>query len=406
MKKRRKLILFLLLLLLLFIIITILVIMPRVNSEAKSHGTLKVIKENANYDSSGNIKSDKEKKGELVYSNEKKEDIKYENTNNSNNENVSTEPKLIEKKDNNKGIKSITPSNGTLSPAFDNKISEYEIIVDNDVNILDFDINLESDKSYVIGNKEIIIDKNTDIIEISVAAEDGTRRLIKIKVNRQIKLDKDDITLIEDEVYSINQNNDVEDSKYIYNVEDDTIATVSDSGIITANKKGSTTITVTSKENENISATISVNVVYGKIKSDIYRVIEKEDQIVVGSEPGETIGEFIEKLLNPKSMLKVFDNKGVEITDFDDIVKTGIKLKLVVNDKEYDNAIIIVKGDINEDGMIDLADRTMIQNHILSKIEIENYRKYAADINEDDIIDALDNAKITNYIMGKITTLN
>ena len=55
---------------------------------------------------------------------------------------------------------------------------------------------------------------------------------------------------------------------------------------------------------------------------------------------------------------------------------------------------------------IQITDKTIIKNHILSKEEIIDYRKYAADVVEDNEINVSDNTKLGNYLLGKITTLN
>ena len=83
-----------------------------------------------------------------------------------------------------------------------------------------------------------------------------------------------------------------------------------------------------------------------------------------------------------------------------------MKVKLEYNEKEYDEGIIIVKGDITCDGIVDVSDKVLIQSHILGKEEILDYRKYAADTEEDDLLDVSDNVKISSYILGKISTFN
>lgn len=411
MKKRRKLILFLLLLLLLLALVTIIVVMPRVNSEAKSHGILSDINDNSDYSAEDNTKSNKKKEVELENSNGAKEDTKYENINNKKNEKTSSTSN--EKKDDNKIIKEFIPSVGELSPAFDNDILDYELKVDKDTDIIDFEIDLESELSSVIGNKNILVDELEKEIKIIVTAEDGTEKIITVTIIKEssvtdILLEKDQIMIGEGEEYQINARIVPETAvskDLIYQSSDDTIIAVDETGKVIGNKIGTASITITSKDNENIEKTLIVNVVAKQIESEVYYVIEKEEgKIIIGAEPGETISEFIEKLRNEESTIEIYDKEGNKIEDYEEIVKTGQTLKLVIDNNH--NGIVIIKGDINEDGIVDLSDKAIIQDHILSKNEINGYKKYAADLNNDDIIDALDNAKITNYILGKITSLN
>ena len=88
-------------------------------------------------------------------------------------------------------------------------------------------------------------------------------------------------------------------------------------------------------------------------------------------------------------------------------VKTILEPNLInVTDYMYtglvvENYIIIVKGDVNGDGVITPLDYVKIKNHIMGTDTItKEYLYLAADYNDDSIISPLDYVKVKNYIMN------
>jgi uncharacterized protein (DUF2141 family) len=63
-------------------------------------------------------------------------------------------------------------------------------------------------------------------------------------------------------------------------------------------------------------------------------------------------------------------------------------------------------GDVNGDGTIDVADATMVLNHIVKNITLTGNDFLAADVTNDGTIDVSDAAKLLNFIVKNITTLN
>ncbi len=84
-----------------------------------------------------------------------------------------------------------------------------------------------------------------------------------------------------------------------------------------------------------------------------------------------------------------------------DIIATGDKISIRLNDsKDFDYKIALL-GDINEDGTITDEDAIKVRNHIMEEEIIkETVHFYAADISEDDQITSKDYVKIRKHIMG------
>jgi hypothetical protein len=65
---------------------------------------------------------------------------------------------------------------------------------------------------------------------------------------------------------------------------------------------------------------------------------------------------------------------------------------------------IINRGDVNNDGIVDIADAVCIVNHIVGK-PTQTFIEAAGDLNSDGEVDIADAVHIVNYIVGKVNTL-
>ena len=199
----------------------------------------------------------------------------------------------------------------------------------------------------------------------------------------------------------------------VYSGYDSQLISVTNEGLITALSPGQTTIVIALESNGNISKTIEVNIMDNEIISDVVDVETKDiERVIIGEEPETTIDNFLGKLDNPVQYLKVYNSSDQQINDTSVLLKTGMKVKLVVNNQEYDEAIVIIRGDIDEDGLVEPADNLLLKDHLLKKSYITGYRLYAADLDEEDgvlienAITPTDNNKLMDYLLKKSSTLN
>ena len=92
------------------------------------------------------------------------------------------------------------------------------------------------------------------------------------------------------------------------------------------------------------------------------------------------------------------DKAGNEIAGnelIDTIVGTGFTVTLIdpaaaENEQELDSATIVVTGDVNEDGLVDVADLMRMANHVNETAELTGIEAVAAMANSDDVIDIAD----------------
>lgn len=159
---------------------------------------------------------------------------------------------------------------------------------------------------------------------------------------------------------------DADNKNVTYSSENEQIATIDSNGNIIAVKEGTTKITVTTEE--------------GGFKSEIdITVVQKlgEDEVVFDQSlkvvQNEITGWDIEKLkvenikekIQSSYSIKIYDYKGKELTDGQN-VGTGSKIRLVdENDVIKMEYYIIIYGDVNGDGKINSLDLLVLQRHIL-----------------------------------------
>ena len=191
------------------------------------------------------------------------------------------------------------------------------------------------------------------------------------------------------------------------------IITVSDEGVVTAVEVGETTITVSTINKPEIEETINVKVIDAEITSDTLTVDTRDlGRIIIGANENTTVEDFLAYINNDSEYLEVYNAAGDKVTDYEALITTGARVKLVIDDHEYDEVIVIIRGDIDQDGIIDVSDKLMIKRHILLYELLTDYRLYAADLDYnaeatiDDMIDVSDNLTIAQYILGKIKSLN
>ena len=76
-------------------------------------------------------------------------------------------------------------------------------------------------------------------------------------------------------------------------------------------------------------------------------------------------------------------------------------LRLIINGTTYDERTLVVPGDTNGDGIIDIFDLLPIVDHILDTVPLTGPYLRAADYNNADGVDIFDLLPIVDYILGQ-----
>ena len=229
----------------------------------------------------------------------------------------------------------------------------------------------------------------------------------EMNLPEDVTIDDDNLTMVVGDVHQIGITYSPNDSfdNAIYSGYDSSIISVVD-GTITALAKGDTTITVSFEHVPGLTKTITVSVLSDVIESNTYEVRNSTDRIIIGLEQDTTAGDLKDELLNPTSYVKIYDSNDNLLSD-SDIVGTGMKVKLVYGSTTKDEVIIVVRGDLNGDGISDMTDYIDVLYDTLDIIDIDEYPLFAAaDVVEDNSIKATDTNKIMDFIIEIINTLN
>lgn len=319
-------------------------------------------------------------------------------------------------------LESLTPSSGKV--AYSNSILDYEMEVEDNVTVMSFAAIPKDPDATISGNDITVLNYGENTITIVVTAEDGvTTRTIHIKVTRmkdlqQIILEKDSLVLGVDETLSPSYTLDPIDTNYpevTWKSLDETIATVDEFGNITGVKLGSTEVEIASKHNPSIVSKVTIHVINKRITSSTYKVNryteeEKENDeelldYLIGLDPKTKLGTLKSSLENEESMVHVFDLSGEEINDTKNI-GTGFTIRLIYEEEILDEVTVIVRGDLNGDGLITTPDFTILKNKINNQLNLSFLQTKASDLNKDGKVTTPDFTILKNFINQDISNLN
>ena len=133
--------------------------------------------------------------------------------------------------------------------------------------------------------------------------------------------------------------------------------------------------------------TISIDI--STITSSVYTINQTNKVIYV--DQATNISTFKENVSSSSSVY----NEGSNITS--GYIKTGMTIG---------NYVIIVKGDVNKDGIVNIADVVMIADHTIKQnVLTEDITKNAAEVTNDNIINIADVIKIADYSIDSTMTL-
>lgn len=226
------------------------------------------------------------------------------------------------------------------------------------------------------------------------AISNGVQASIDVEVYSKvtgIAVNVENITLQEGEQYQILSNVEPDDAnnKIVRYISENTdIATVDENGLITAIKTGNTNINVCADEDENISQSISVNVIE-KISEEDLRFstnIKVDGNEITGiEEENQTVEKLLENIMtSEKYVVKIVDKEGKALED-GELVGTGAKVQIFTN-TDTQNMVaeysIIIYGDVDGNGKINSVDLLKLQRHILEIEELDFLSQKAGNINK------------------------
>ena len=188
--------------------------------------------------------------------------------------------------------------------------------------------------------------------------------------------------------------------------EDDTIASVTEDGTVTANKAGTVKIYgVTEDDSAQSSCEVTVT------RSPNFSLCLKETATIgldsagnLRGAPveGNTVAYIASQFANTASALCFTDAEG-EVLTGTDRVGTGATVSLMDGDKVLDTWTVIHTGDIDCNGCVDNQDVSHMSRFVASMETFDEYQSVAADVNGDGKLNNRDASYLSRYLVGKET---
>lgn len=190
--------------------------------------------------------------------------------------------------------------------------------------------------------------------------------------------------------------NNANNLKVSYEVLDESIITVSDEGIVTALKKGNTTLKIRTLDGSNIIKEISVTVIFDQLNLDDYKVID--DNFIQIKEKCDIIS-FIDSIYQGNKYDIEVSSKNQYMATGDNI---GIYNEAGIKISEY---TAVVLGDTTGNGVIDVADVAKLYQHLRGVFDMNKEFKLASDVYQNSVLELNDVAKLYQYIKKRIESL-
>lgn len=144
-------------------------------------------------------------------------------------------------------------------------------------------------------------------------------------------------------------------------------------------------------ENTEIDIHINEKIEATTITSEIYEIKDG----YISKIPSQTTVETLKQNVTTNKEVIIIDKDGNALND-NQILATGMKLKL----DENTEFILVVTGDINQDGRISVTDLAKLKMHIIEKEVLVDSKYLAADISGEGQVTITDLAKLKKLIIG------
>lgn len=199
-----------------------------------------------------------------------------------------------------------------------------------------------------------------------------------------INIDKQELYIPIGESFKINASvepDNANNQNIKFKSNNDEIATISESGIITAQQVGETTIYAISEENENIKAECKITVVRKMEESEVHfnEPLRQNNFDISGIDYTQnTVGDIKQKI-STNLEIEIVNSNNETLAD-DAIIGTGCKIQAKENGKILREYQVILYGDVNGDGKINSVDLLVLQRHILEIETLEEIYQKSANI--------------------------
>lgn len=168
---------------------------------------------------------------------------------------------------------------------------------------------------------------------------------------------------------------------------------------------GENTIPITCTSQSGEAKTYTLTIVRMGMTTEDYTLTSSQYQIgetITGVEVGTEVSDFVQAFVCNGGFVKVLTADGTPKTG---MVGTGDRLAVYKNDNLVDLKEIVIFGDVNEDGMITIADLVRLNRHILNISTLNGSALTAADVNRNGSVNIQDLVLLNRHILG-ISSIN
>lgn len=152
-------------------------------------------------------------------------------------------------------------------------------------------------------------------------------------------------------------------------------------------------------KNRDYTKTIQV-ISKERLSSNVYSINYDNNTIYVLNMNSKSLSkqEFVNNLIGLVSNYKVLDKDNNDITNSGKSIGTSMS---IIND--IDTYKIVVIGDLNKDGKINVMDVSMLYSYVRGKISLDEYSMAAANIRKQNDIKVADVSKLYSFVRDRIS---
>lgn len=301
----------------------------------------------------------------------------------------------------------VYPRNTTDDKTINWEIGDNSIISINSTNVADATFNILKEGETTLTATSI--NGKTDTITVIISSE-ITNLVLNSKTNVGYTNDGSNTAQL-----TVTKEPLVDADNIIFESNDNNIATVDSNGLVTFKNPGEVTISAYSQEKTSVRDEFKFNV-YSVIESislpeTLTMTKNQKTTLSVDITPDNTTSDYSVKWenLNPE-ILQLNESTG-EVTALK--LGNGI-VRVTVTDKStgeefFDevsvNVVDYLKGDIDQNGIVDANDVNYGLRGLVHKITLTELEEEIGDVTEDGVFDANDINMILRYLVGKINSL-
>lgn len=311
-------------------------------------------------------------------------------------------------------------SNANLTPSFNSAITEYSLVVPYKVSQIKLSASAYAKTSSISGTGTHSLKVGNNEFNIVCKSEYGTTKTYKVRVTR--KEGSTYLTSLSPGKSGFNETFNMNTYKYTMRVANDVTSLAlnykTESSIATVEMRtGSTTTVLSNGTTGNINLPEGTTKVYidvypsasdrserktyevditrlTKVSVDFKELILK-DQYIHNFAVGDTVNTALQRLKVTGGTAQITDSSG-NVKSVDKIIGTGDMLRIHdSNGTLYMSKNIVIYGDVNGDGKIDMFDAAYLKKHVWKKPFLTGIMLEAANVyDKSDGIDIMDMAVI------------